>query len=86
MERAELKPVDIQRYLGLTCVQTVYRWVSGRTIPTIDNLYSLSQLFGVHIDDMIMGNRKSKVQTVNRQLIHRVMTYSSWLSTEKPPF
>ena len=38
-------PADIQNYLKLSCVQTVYRWLEGVNIPSIDNLYALSQLF-----------------------------------------
>lgn len=53
-----IKPTDIQKYLGLACVQTVYRWLDGTNIPSIDNLYALSQLFGVMVDDMLAGNRK----------------------------
>lgn len=55
MQRAGVKPIDIQRYLNLTCVQTVYRWLDGTNIPTIDHLYALSCLFCVPIDDMIAG-------------------------------
>lgn len=47
------KPTDIQDYLGLTCVQTVYRWLDGTNIPSIDNLYALSRLFGTRVDDML---------------------------------
>lgn len=59
MRYNRIKPTDIQKYLGLTCVQTVYRWLDGTNIPSIDNLYALSQLFGVKVDDILAGNRKS---------------------------
>lgn len=58
MRYHNLKPADIQSYLGLACVQTVYRWFDGINIPSIDNLYALSQLFGVKVDDMLAGDRK----------------------------
>lgn len=58
MKRQGLTPRDIQEYLSLTCVQTVYRWLKGINVPSVDNLYALSQLFHVSIDDMIVGNRK----------------------------
>lgn len=53
-----LKPADIQAYLGLTCVQTVYRWLDGTNIPSVDNIYALSRLFGVRVDDLLAGNEK----------------------------
>lgn len=72
----DLTPSDIQEYLGLTCVQTVYRWLEGINIPSIDNLYALSELFHVPIDTMISGNRQycwsnSKEETVLRLLFYQ---------------
>lgn len=49
---------DIQKYLKLASVQSVYHWLNGLTMPTIDNLYALSELFQMPIDDMIRGNRR----------------------------
>lgn len=60
MKEAQKTPADIQNYLGLSCVQTVYRWLDGTNIPSIDNFYALSQLFQVSVDDMIVGNRQSR--------------------------
>ena len=48
---------DVQDYLGLGCVQSVYRWLDGVNMPTIDNLYALSKLLNVPIDTMVRGNR-----------------------------
>lgn len=30
---------ELQGKLGLSCPQPIYRWISGRTMPSIDNLY-----------------------------------------------
>ena len=35
--------------------QAVYRWLYGETIPTVKNLFSLSQLLGVEVDDLLVG-------------------------------
>ena len=50
---------DIKEYLNLASVQSVYYWCKGVNMPTIDNLYALSQLFRVPIDDIVCGNRKA---------------------------
>lgn len=49
---------DVQEYLDLVTPQSIYHWFRGRNLPTIDNLYALSQLFQVPIDEMVSGNRK----------------------------
>ncbi|MCD7808231.1 MAG: helix-turn-helix domain-containing protein [Erysipelotrichaceae bacterium] len=54
-----LTPLDIQEYLSLSCVQSIYRWFSGRSIPTIDHFYALSYLFNVSIDDIIIGDKSN---------------------------
>ena len=52
-----LSAKDVQDYLGLGCVQSVYRWIDGINMPTIDNLYALSALFQVPIDSIVRGDR-----------------------------
>lgn len=46
---------DIQNYLSLSCVQTVYRWLDGTNLPTLDNLYALSRLMEKPLDDFVVG-------------------------------
>ena len=48
---------DVQEALGLGCVQSIYRWLDGQNMPTIDNLYALSELLRVPIDILVCGNR-----------------------------
>ena len=57
MDARGLSAKDVQEYLGLGCVQSVYRWLDGINMPTIDNLYALSELFQLPIDEMVRGNR-----------------------------
>ena len=75
MKSNGLKPVDIQAYLSLTCVQTVYRWLEGINIPSVDNLYALSQLFGIRMDDMIAGNRRLTDNLIPSDFRHRLLVY-----------
>ena len=58
MDKRGITPKDIKEYLHLTSVQSVYNWCNGFNMPTIDNLYALSQLLQVPIDAIICGNRK----------------------------
>lgn len=44
---------DLQQACELACVQTVYFWLQGRKIPSIDNLVILAFLFRVSIDDIL---------------------------------
>ena len=64
MDMRGITPKDVQEYLGLGCVQSVYRWIDGINMPTIDNLYALSELFQVPIDAIVRGNRATIVPRV----------------------
>ena len=77
MDKQGITARDIQKYLGLGCVQSVYRWLDGISMPTIDNLYALSELFGLSIDDMVCGNRKRKSVAFGTReaLNNRIMAY-----------
>ena len=57
MDERGITVKDVQEYLGLGCVQSVYRWIDGVNMPTIDNLYALSDLFQLPIDEIVRGNR-----------------------------
>ena len=57
MERRGIDAKDVQEYLQLSSVQSVYNWLNGLNMPTVDNLYALSQFFQVPIDAIVCGNR-----------------------------
>lgn len=45
---------DIQQYLGLACPQPVYRWYKGVILPSVDNLLRLSELYHVHMEELLV--------------------------------
>lgn len=61
MDKRGITPKDIKEYLNLGSIQTVYNWCNGLNLPTVDNLYALSQLLQVPIDEIVCGNRKAIV-------------------------
>ena len=58
MDTLGLTVNDVQQYMGLSTQQAVYHWLNGRSLPTLDNIYALSELFRVPMDQIICGNRK----------------------------
>ena len=66
---------DIQEYLGLGSVQSIYHWLNGISMPTVDNLYALSCLFQVAVDDLICGNRRRIYTGENQAQIRRLCAY-----------
>ena len=54
--RQGLSVKDIQNYLCLSCPQPIYRWYKGIILPSVDNLLRLSELFNVHMEDLLVKN------------------------------
>ena len=53
-ESRGLSVPQIRDALQISSVQAVYKWERGENLPNIDNLYALSRLFGVRIDEMLV--------------------------------
>lgn len=51
---------ELQEMLGLSCPQPIYRWIRGRTLPSIDNLYMLSRILEVPMDELLVPNGNGK--------------------------
>ena len=51
-----LSPKEIQQQLSLASSQAVYHWQSGRSLPNVDNLYALSKLLDVHMEDFLVSS------------------------------
>ena len=48
-----LRVTDISDYMGFLEPKAVYKWMRGDSLPTLQNMYQLSRLFGVTIDEII---------------------------------
>ena len=75
---------DIQQYLGLSCPQPVYRWFKGTILPSVDNLMRLSELFHVHMEDLLVKQYSEHVyefcataDVYSIRFIKRIQTYYS---------
>lgn len=49
---------DIQEIMGFENPQAVYKWTSGKSLPSIDNLLILSRTLGVHMDELLVTNEE----------------------------
>ena len=80
MDKQGLSVKDVQKYLGLASVQSIYHWLNGISVPTVDNLYALSYLFRIPVDQLICGNRPDDIVNQNLALIKRLSIYCEKVS------
>jgi len=47
---------EIQEFMGFSARQSVYDWFRGKNLPTLDNLYALSRLLKVPMEDLVAAS------------------------------
>lgn len=45
---------DVAQHLGFSSSRSVYKWLSGQTLPSLESLVLLSDLFGISMDELII--------------------------------
>lgn len=50
--------IMLRQYLRLGSSQSVYGWFCGRTLPSLDNFYAVSQLLCVPLDELIINREE----------------------------
>ena len=45
---------DIQKFMGFENPQAIYKWISGRSLPSIDNFLILSKVLHTSIEDILV--------------------------------
>ena len=53
-KEAGLSVHDLQTIFGFNSPQAIYKWQSGASLPSIDNLIALSRVLHVPIDDILV--------------------------------
>ena len=54
----KLSVKSLQEMLGLSTRQSIYKWIWGKCLPTLDNLVILAHIFDCKIDDIIVLEEK----------------------------
>ena len=44
---------ELRIYLGMNNPNSIYKWFRGEVLPTLENMYALSVILEVPIDDII---------------------------------
>lgn len=63
---------DIQEYLHLSCPQPVYRWFKGMILPSVDHLLMLSELLGVHMEELLVKKQNPLCSSFSTAWVERL--------------
>ena len=47
---------DVQEVMGFENPQAVYKWLSGKSLPNLENLLILSKLLNISIENILVGD------------------------------
>ncbi len=76
MKHCDFSVRDLQEALSLSSVQSIYHWLYGRSLPSVDNLYAMSRLFGVRMDDIVCGSDPKAPDSAALQYRCRIFEYA----------
>ena len=77
MDARNISVRELKDYLGLSSIQSIYHWLNGICLPSIDNLYAMSIYFRLPVDELICGSGKS--------FTRRLLLLWEYLPSEKHP-
>ena len=70
---------EVQKRLGLSCPQPIYRWFKGQNLPSVDNLFILSGMLGLHMEDFLIQKDEElwlAVKMENKFFLKRLLMYA----------
>mgnify|MGYP002514113169 FL=1 len=64
---------DVQSAMGFENPQAVYKWISGRSLPSLDNIVILSRLLHTSIEDILVVDGDIVVFRARRYIYEKRM-------------
>ena len=50
---------EVMAFMGFEAPQAVYKSQRGESLPSVDNLFALSKLFGARIEDILVSEERN---------------------------
>ena len=67
---------DIQEVMGFENPQAVYKWLSGKSLPSLENLLILSKLLNISIENILVIDEDINIlRSINTQWILNRINY-----------
>ncbi len=64
-KRAGMTVQDLQNIFGFSTPQAIYKWQRGVTMPTLDNLIVLAEVFGTTMDAIVVRSGGNNTRAVS---------------------
>ena len=78
---------QLQSYCGFEAPQAIYHWQKGKTLPSVDNLFALSALFEVPMNEILVAAPQQLHIAAEQQAEDACCSaFSGLFYTVRPPF
>ncbi|MBQ8150960.1 MAG: helix-turn-helix transcriptional regulator [Clostridia bacterium] len=75
---------DLQEWFRFDSPRAVYKWQKGETLPSVDNLFALSVLFEVPIEDILVEQKQyCRMKDQKQPLEHPAAAFDMRCQTAK---
>lgn len=79
---------DVQNAMGFENPQAIYKWISGRSLPSLDNFVILSRLLHTSIEDILVVDGDIFALKLNLwkiTIVHKFEKYinGNWIGDRK---
>ena len=54
-----MKAADLQRLLGLENRQPVYKWLNGKTLPSLEHLCRIAEVLETSVEDILVYRKEN---------------------------
>ena len=78
IDNSGLSDREFGESMGLT-VQSINKWRHARNLPDIENLYILSRILGVKVDDFIVPKRRPANKSISTSFVRRIGAYINYI-------
>ena len=52
---------ELRKHFRFEDARSIYRWQAGTALPSVENLYALSRLLGVSMEEILVGQKNVQV-------------------------
>ena len=66
-EKRGLRVKDLQEYFGFEEPQAIYRWQYGKTLPSVENLFALSVILDVPMEQILVPFAAEGVNRIEKR-------------------
>lgn len=60
---------EVQERIGLESSQAVYKWLHGKSLPSLENALALSRLLGINMEELLAGSPGKRPKRKQRRNI-----------------